>query len=129
MTRLIGSEYAAFDVRSPISFNIFPVLKRLRISLEHLLPGFPLGSQYSGRDYKIIESLSQTLEALSLEYLEKSVYRNTTDAQTTEQDLKRLFRYIEELDIDARSQAPVIMSVSLGNRKFDLHKTMSFLLA
>ena len=124
--RLICSEYAETAVRSPISFNKIPIFKRLRINLEYLLPGFPLGSQYSGRDYKIIESLPQTLEALSLEYLEKSVYRNTTDAQATEQDLKRLFRYIEELEIDARSQPPVLMSVSLGDRKFDLHKSMNF---
>ena len=126
LKRLIRSDYAEIEVRKPITFREFPILKRLRINLEYVVPGFPLGSRYSGRDHRIIESLPQTLEVLSLEYLEKSVYRNTTDAQATQQYLKRLFRYIEELEIDARSQAPVIMSVSLGDRKFDLHKTMNF---
>lgn len=102
-------------------------MKRLRINIEYLLPGFPAASTYTGQKYKIHESLPRTIEHLELEYFIESVFSNIDDDQAMEDDLKNLFGHIDELIVNVSKHLPMLKSIALNDMGFSTEEDSYFM--
>ena len=99
-----------------MQLQAFHALKRLRINLEYLLPGFLTGIEQLARCYEIHSVLPQSLEGLNLEFWQLSI-RQEFVIFPDQQMRKVIHDFIEDIENIARhlsAHLPALTTIGLG---------------